>query len=67
MDPDQKRLPPWLTATVPADAAEKAPAMRSLLSRGRLNSVCQSAQCPNIAHCFSKGTITFMILGNDKQ
>jgi lipoic acid synthetase len=38
--------------------------MRSLLSRGRLNSVCQSARCPNIAHCFSKDTVTFMILGN---
>jgi lipoyl synthase len=61
---DQKRLPPWLTATVPAEAGEKVAAMRSLLSRGRLNSVCQSARCPNIAHCFSKGTVTFMILGN---
>lgn len=64
MHPDQKRLPPWLTATVPAEAGEKVAAMRSLLSRGRLNSVCQSARCPNIAHCFSKGTVTFMILGN---
>ena len=64
MYPDQKRLPPWLTATVPAEAGEKVAAMRSLLSRGRLNSVCQSARCPNIAHCFSKGTVTFMILGN---
>jgi lipoic acid synthetase len=49
---------------VPAEAGEKVAAMRSLLSRGRLNSVCQSARCPNIAHCFSKGTVTFMILGN---
>jgi lipoic acid synthetase len=64
MYPDQKRLPPWLTAKVPAEAGEKVSAMRSLLSRGRLNSVCQSARCPNIAHCFSKGTVTFMILGN---
>jgi lipoyl synthase len=64
MPPDQKRLPPWLTATVPAEAGEKVAMMRDLLSRGRLNSVCQSARCPNIAHCFSKGTVTFMILGN---
>lgn len=64
MYPDQKRLPPWLTAKVLAEAGEKVSAMRSLLSRGRLNSVCQSARCPNIAHCFSKGMVTFMILGN---
>lgn len=64
MCPDQKRLPPWLTAKVPAEACEKVAAMRSLLSKGRLHSVCQSARCPNIAHCFSKGTVTFMILGN---
>ena len=64
MPSDQKRLPPWIAATVPAEAGEKVATMRSLLSRGRLNSVCQSARCPNIAHCFSKGTVTFMILGN---
>ncbi|MFH1548658.1 MAG: lipoyl synthase, partial [Candidatus Omnitrophota bacterium] len=28
------------------------------------NTVCQEANCPNIFNCFSKGTLTFMILGN---
>jgi lipoic acid synthetase len=64
MNRDPRRLPPWLTAKVPADAGKKVSAMRTLLLKGRLNSVCQSARCPNIAHCFSKGTVTFMILGN---
>lgn len=35
-----------------------------LLSGLHLNTVCQSAVCPNIAECFAKGTATFMILGN---
>lgn len=64
MQTDQKKMPSWLVATVPAEAGEKVAAMRRLLSRGRLNSVCQSARCPNIAECFSKGTVTFMILGD---
>lgn len=29
-----------------------------------LNTVCESARCPNIHECFHKGTATFMILGN---
>ncbi|MDR3256233.1 MAG: lipoyl synthase [Endomicrobium sp.] len=28
-----------------------------------LNTVCQSAKCPNIGECFKKGTATFLILG----
>ena len=30
----------------------------------RLNTVCQSAKCPNIAECWHSGSATFMILGN---
>jgi lipoic acid synthetase len=30
----------------------------------KLNTVCQSAHCPNIAECFSRRTATFLILGN---
>ena len=29
-----------------------------------LNTVCESARCPNLTRCFSRGTATFMILGN---
>lgn len=29
-----------------------------------LNTVCREANCPNIGECFSRGTATFMILGN---
>lgn len=31
---------------------------------GSLNTVCQSAHCPNIGECFERGTATFLILGN---
>jgi lipoic acid synthetase len=34
------------------------------LSELGLNTVCQSAKCPNIGECFSQGTATFMIMGS---
>jgi lipoic acid synthetase len=38
--------------------------VRELVSRAGLNTVCQSASCPNIGECWSNRTLTFMILGN---
>ncbi len=38
--------------------------MRALLGELRLNTVCQSAHCPNECECFASGTATFMILGD---
>lgn len=35
-----------------------------LLQHHRLNTVCQSAQCPNRHECYGRGTATFMILGD---
>jgi lipoic acid synthetase len=37
--------------------------VRALLARSSLHTVCQSAHCPNIFECFSRGTATFLILG----
>jgi len=34
-----------------------------MLKNLELNTVCQSARCPNIGECYSKKTATFMILG----
>lgn len=38
--------------------------MAGFLKSMGLNTVCQSASCPNIGECFSRGTATFMILGD---
>jgi len=35
-----------------------------LLKQASLHTVCQEANCPNIAECFGKKTATFMILGD---
>lgn len=38
---------------------------KSLLRDLRLETVCESARCPNISECFSRPTATFMILGRE--
>lgn len=57
-----KTLPSWLTKEIPDInlIREKLDLLKGL----NLNTVCVSAHCPNIGECFSKGAVTFMILGN---
>jgi lipoic acid synthetase len=38
--------------------------VKSLLRENSLHSVCESLACPNRTECFSRGTATFMILGD---
>jgi len=38
--------------------------VKSLLHDFKLNTVCEEARCPNAGECFSRGTATFLILGN---
>jgi len=38
--------------------------MEGLLNGLHLATICESAHCPNIGECFSRGTATFLILGN---
>ncbi|QDR81604.1 lipoyl synthase [Sporomusa termitida] len=54
--------PPWLTLPVPEEPALNR--MKALLDQGRLHTVCESADCPNIGECFGNKTCTFMILGS---
>ncbi|HTL47048.1 MAG TPA: lipoyl synthase [Verrucomicrobiae bacterium] len=55
------RLPEWLRRPLPARSAEKT---HDVLAKNRLNTVCESAVCPNRAECYSNRTATFMILGD---
>ncbi|MHB0975756.1 MAG: lipoyl synthase [Candidatus Aquicultorales bacterium] len=38
--------------------------VRSILSKYRLNTVCDRAACPNVFECFASGTATFLVLGD---
>lgn len=56
-----RRLPDWLKVTLPG-AGEYA-GTKALLREQRLVTVCEEARCPNLGHCWSRGTATIMILG----
>lgn len=60
--PGPGRRPDWLRVRLP-QGGEFA-RTRGIVSRHRLHTVCESANCPNVGECWSAGTATFMILGN---
>jgi lipoyl synthase len=54
--------PSWLKVRAPS--GENYAHVRALMNRLDLNTVCQSAHCPNIGECWHARTATFMILGS---
>ena len=56
------RLPEWLRRALPT--SNTFAKTRGLLSELNLNTVCQSAKCPNHWECWAKGTASFMIGGD---
>lgn len=56
------RLPEWLRK--PWRDPEADHAVKALMRARGLNTVCESARCPNRNECFSRATATFMIGGN---
>jgi lipoic acid synthetase len=60
-DPGFRRLPPWLKVTLPGKGEYAG--TRVLLRTQRLATVCEDARCPNLGHCWERGTATIMILG----
>jgi lipoic acid synthetase len=56
-----RRLPPWLRAK--SGHWERVHDMKVLLSGSRLHTVCEEARCPNQGECWTRGTATFMLLG----
>src|SRR5262245_6736246 len=56
------RLPEWARKGSPLSPAARP--LRVLLREKGLNTVCEEARCPNLGECFSRGTATFMLLGD---
>jgi lipoic acid synthetase len=59
---ERKRLPGWLKTPLPKK--NNFFRLKSLVQKYNLNTVCESASCPNIGTCWDAGTLTFMILGD---
>jgi len=60
-DAPRLRKPPWIRVRLPSGNAVAE--LKARLRDRELVTVCEEASCPNIHECFSKGTATFMILG----
>ncbi len=62
--PLQQRLrkPEWIRVKTGSGTGYND--VKRLLREHSLVTVCEEASCPNIGECFSKGTATFMILGD---
>lgn len=60
--PSPGRKPEWLKKPLPESASLRR--MEALLRRNHLHTVCESALCPNLGECFTRGTATFLIMGD---
>jgi len=60
---DEKlKKPEWIRAKLPN--GQRFQEIKQILREQKLHTVCEEATCPNIGECFSKGTATFMIMGD---
>lgn len=57
-----RKFPEWIRRPWPSGDTFRE--VKDLLEGLDLNSVCQSAHCPNHSECWGRGTATFMVLGN---
>lgn len=60
--PQYLRKPDWLRMELPDSRLFSA--TKKKVARGQLNTICHSAACPNIGHCYQRGTASFLILGD---
>ncbi len=57
----QSRIAPWARKRIDLKQLRE---VKVLLRKYKLNTVCESARCPNQGECFGRGQVTFMIMGD---
>src|SRR3954470_24027306 len=57
----RRRLPEWLKRPIPASGGTYF--TKGLIAELGLETVCESARCPNRSECWTRKTATFMVLG----
>ncbi len=60
--PSRSRLPSWLRREIPSGFGFHATA--NIIEEFGLETVCESAKCPNRSECWSSHTATFMVMGD---
>ncbi|QDU33688.1 Lipoyl synthase [Poriferisphaera corsica] len=58
----KRKKPDWLRAKLPGGKGYAD--TRTLVDKYKLNTVCESAMCPNMGECWARRTATMMILGD---
>lgn len=56
------RKPEWIRIRL--QNGNKVQELKNTLRENKLHTVCEEASCPNLNECFSRGTATFMIMGD---
>ena len=59
---ERLKKPEWIRVRAPN--SPRFGEIKRILREHKLYTVCEEASCPNIGECFSKGTATFMIMGD---
>lgn len=59
---EKKQRPDWLRVKLPT--GKHYAAVRDIVDKHKLHTICTSGNCPNMGECWGAGTATFMILGN---
>ena len=59
---ERLKKPDWIRVRAPS--SPRFNEIKRILREHSLHTVCEEASCPNIGECFSKGTATFMIMGD---
>ena len=62
LQPFRGRKPAWFKVPPPGGAQYRG--LMGMIREENLHTVCQEAACPNVGECWSRGTATFMILGD---
>ncbi|MDA3843077.1 MAG: lipoyl synthase [Candidatus Kapabacteria bacterium] len=57
-----ERRPEWLKIKTPG--GKNFSKIKTMMRSKSLHTVCEAARCPNISECWSCGTATFMVLGD---
>jgi lipoic acid synthetase len=56
-----KRKPDWLKIKI--ESTESYAFVKKIVFENQLHTICSSGKCPNQCECWSRGTATFMIMG----
>ena len=61
---DRLRLPNYLKTQIASLDNKEFQAVKKIISKNNLHTVCDGARCPNKCECYSSRTATFLILGD---